>query len=63
MINNYLENAGKLYKDGSEYQGDKNQIVNNLNQYIEENKESETYNTSNWKEWTLNANSKVCFKE
>ena len=36
--NNYLEKEGKIYKDGSEYQGDENLIINNLNQYIYENK-------------------------
>lgn len=63
MENNYLEKAGKVYKDGSEYQGDKSQIINSLNQYIYENKESETYNTSNWKEWSLDKNNKISFSQ
>ena len=37
--NNYLEKEGKIYKDGSEYQGDENLIINNLNQYIYEIRE------------------------
>ena len=60
--NNYLEKEGKIYKDGSEYQGDENLIINNLNQYIYENKGSEIYNTSNWKEWSLDKNALIRFK-